>query len=77
MEKNLNAIERIIRILLGIVIFVIIGDLVLSAWAVIILAIASFSMFASSATGFCPIYFVLDKYFKTNGKTNNEKVNNR
>lgn len=72
MTKNINKIERIIRLTLGITILLLISQYDLQNWLIAALSFVSFTMFASSISGFCPLYSRLDKVEKLIGKSKRE-----
>jgi uncharacterized membrane protein len=56
MKKNMGTIDRIIRILLAIVVFILYMTGSITGVAAIILGILAFVFIITSLIGFCPLY---------------------
>lgn len=59
MKKNLNSVDRFIRILFAVVLAVLIFSGVLAGAAGIILGIVGIILLATGVISFCPLYHVL------------------
>jgi hypothetical protein len=59
MKKNLNSIDRIVRILLGLVFAVLIFTGTFSGTAAIIFGILAVVLLGTSMVSFCPLYAAL------------------
>lgn len=59
MKKNLNSVDRFIRILLAVVLAVLIFSGVLSGAVGIILGIIGIVLLVTGIISFCPLYFAL------------------